>query len=214
MDKPWIYSKLSPHGPSRAPLWRSSLSVCKWQLTDGDLGHGTKSRCLHLTDGVLPRSLTSAISEMGSGARLWLSLCWAGQAETWNVQISPPQPPLLPGRSLLRPRLWPLSSLPRLSWQKPGQVAPCWRALPCLCTFWWVGGAGRWPVVPPGEQDLSPHITRLQAKRISDPAVKAGSPGPPRLGRGGGRGHIAEPKPELQGEVARPRWEERAEGFS
>lgn len=38
-----------------------------------------------------------------------------------------------------------LSSPPWLSWQKPGQVAPGWKALPCLCTFCWVGGAGSGP---------------------------------------------------------------------
>lgn len=38
-----------------------------------------------------------------------------------------------------------LSSPPWLSWQKPGQVAPGWKALFCLCTFCWVGGAGSGP---------------------------------------------------------------------
>lgn len=81
MDKPWIYSdpkqvggviysSVSLRGPSRSPLRRHSLGVHKWQLTDGDLGCGSKCRCSNLTAG-RPRASSlpspSWAQEPGSG---------------------------------------------------------------------------------------------------------------------------------------------------
>lgn len=38
--------------------------------------------------------------------------------------------------------------------------------------------------VPPGEQDLSPHVTRTEGKGLSDVGLKARRPELPKVGKG------------------------------
>lgn len=173
------------------------------------------------SDGELRGSLAGAISEMGPRARLGRRACGAGQIAACADVASPPGRRHFPGGRVLgwgsgaSPRP---SSLPCLGWQKPGQVAPGWHAVPCLCTFCRVGGAGRRPGYRL-ESGIRAHASPGWRERISDAGVNRGwvswAAEVRRGQRSRSHGRVAgRARARATGSSGKARGEERAGGFS
>lgn len=67
-----------------------------------------------------------------------------------------------------------LPALPWLSCKKTGQAVPGCKALPCLCTFCWVGGAGSGPGSAAWRAGSEPRHPQDRGKRLPARGVGAG----------------------------------------